>query len=518
MIFLKDWHSLTYNESKIYIPAKVNKEVFIKIAKQSLEEKNIWYVLRRFYLRAILIETKNKIFASADHCKSVSLFYCEKNFKISNNVERIQNSKKNLEIEKNFSYELLKSGYMSSNRTIFSNVKQLRAGEALIYDKKSNRLTTKKYFNYLPDSKNTKQEIDLLKIHEKILNEEFLRIIKKNKDKLILVPLSGGLDSRLIISKLVELGHKRIIAFSYGPKDSFEVRIAKKVCKILSVKWIYINQSSKDYKNYFDSKKIKKFWKFCDFYSTLPNNQDLLAIDYLKSKKIIDRNSIIINGQTGDFITGGHIPKSLIGNKIKKDILFKEIIKKHYSLLKFESKNKINLKNIINKIFNNIDKKIKTLVTLYEYWEYEERQSKFIIGGQRVYDFYDLQWELPFWSYSYVNFWKNVPYNFKINQYLYKTYLKKYDYKGLFTSIKIKNQGWGLFHRYWVKPISIFCKYILGRKIQNDFLSFAKYFDRFSYYYSAYGIREFLKYYKKLRNPNSLFVIKWVKLINEEFE
>ena len=54
------------------------------------------------------------------------------------------------------------------------------------------------------------------------------------------------------------------------------------------------------------------------FTQLFPNNQDLLAIDYLKSKKIIDRNSIIINGQTGDFITGGHIPKSLIGNKIKK--------------------------------------------------------------------------------------------------------------------------------------------------------------------------------------------------------
>ena len=121
-------------------------------------------------------------------------------------------------------------------------------------------------------------------------------------------------------------------------------------------------------------------------------------------------------------------------------------------------------------------------------------------------------------SYSYVNFWKNVPYKFKINQNLYKTYLEKYDYKGLFTSIKIKNQGWSLFHRFWVKPVSIFCKYILGNKIQKDFLSFAKYFDRFSYYYSAYGIREFLKYYKKLRNPNSLFVIKWVKLINEEFK
>ncbi len=70
----------------------------------------------------------------------------------------------------------------------------------------------------------------------------------------------------------------------------------------------------------------------------------MLAIDYLKSKKIIDRNSIIINGQTGDFITGGHIPKSLIGNKIKKDILFKEIIKKHYSLLNLNQKIKLILK------------------------------------------------------------------------------------------------------------------------------------------------------------------------------
>ncbi len=64
MIFLKDWHSLIYNESKIYTPEKVNKEVFIKIAKEFLDKKNIWYLLRRFYLRAILIETKNKDFAS----------------------------------------------------------------------------------------------------------------------------------------------------------------------------------------------------------------------------------------------------------------------------------------------------------------------------------------------------------------------------------------------------------------------------------------------------------------------
>ena len=518
MIFLIGWSSFFYNKITIYTPILVEKAILFKIAKEYLMKKNIWNLLNRFHVRAIVIESKTQIFASTDHCKSFSLFYSNNNFFISNKIDLIKEKKKNLVLEKDFSNELLFSGYMSGEKTIFTDIKQLRAGEALLYKKKSNKFKTNKYFNYLPDSKNNKTETELIKIHEEILNKEFLKIINENQNKLILVPLSGGLDSRLILSKLVELGHRKLLAFSYGPKNSFEVKTARKVSKMLSVKWLYINQNSNDYKNYFNSLRIIKFWKFGDFYSTLPNNQDLLAIHFLKSKKIVDKNCIIINGQTGDFISGGHIPNTLIGKKIKKENLVNEIINKHFSLLNCQTRNRTKLKSVILRTFNRIDKKVRDLASLYEYWEYEERQSKFIIGGQRVYDFYNLKWELPFWNFNYVDFWRNIPYELKLNQYLYKKYLTKYDYKGVFTKIKIKKQGWSFFQRVWIKPISIFCKYILGIKIQKKFISFAKYFDRFSFYYSAYGLREFIKYSKKIRNPNSLFVIKWVELINKEFK
>ena len=80
--------------------------------------------------------------------------------------------------------------------------------------------------------------------------------------------MSGGLDSRLIISKLAELGHKRIIAFSYGPKGSFEVKIAKKFVKFYLLNGYMLTKPQKIIKIIL-IQKIKKFWKFCDFYSTL---------------------------------------------------------------------------------------------------------------------------------------------------------------------------------------------------------------------------------------------------------
>ena len=59
------------------------------------------------------------------------------NFIISDNIKNILNKKKkNLELEDSFKLELLMSGYISDNRTIFKKIKQLEAGTQLIFFQK----------------------------------------------------------------------------------------------------------------------------------------------------------------------------------------------------------------------------------------------------------------------------------------------------------------------------------------------------------------------------------------------
>ena len=71
-------------------------------------------------------------------------------------------------------------------------------------------------------------------------------------DKTIYIPLSGGLDSRLIIAKFHEKNIKYIKSFSYGLKNNSDALIAK-VADHLDIKWDYI---------WFDKIKFRKLYSF----------------------------------------------------------------------------------------------------------------------------------------------------------------------------------------------------------------------------------------------------------------
>ena len=61
--------------------------------------------------------------------------------------------------------------------------------------------------------------------------------------------------------------------------------------------------------------------------------QGLYAIDELIKDKYISKEDIIVNGNSGDFITGGHVAKILDASVKSEDsnLLYNEIIEAHYA-------------------------------------------------------------------------------------------------------------------------------------------------------------------------------------------
>ena len=78
-------------------------------------------------------------------------------------------------------------------------------------------------------------------------------------------------------------------------------------------------------------------------------------------------------------------------NSLKTNIMLKSLEKK------------------IDELRNHKEYRNGKLEDIYEVWEYQERQVKFIIQGQRVYDYFGFDWYLPFWDASVVRFWSEMP-------------------------------------------------------------------------------------------------------------
>ena len=116
-------------------------------------------------------------------------------------------------------------GEILGNKTFFKGIEVLPPASIFMY--KNGEISMKQYwdFNYQPDYSKSEEEFvdELVKTFKKALE------IRMKDDYRYGVSLSGGLDSRVVVSAIDEDKRKDILSFTLGPLDCDEVKIAKKV-------------------------------------------------------------------------------------------------------------------------------------------------------------------------------------------------------------------------------------------------------------------------------------------------
>ena len=145
---------------------------------------------------------------------------------------------------------------------------------------------------------------------------------------------------------------------------------------------------------------------------------------------------------SGDYLTGSHIPKTLIGNRTeltdeeRKEQILEALLKKHYSLWRYlgtiDNKNLVadSLWNEIEKQTGGLPKNSNNDYGLYEFSEFKNRQSKYVITVQRVYEFFGYEWRLPLWDKEYLDYWENIESKYKIDRNLFVEVMHELDWGG----------------------------------------------------------------------------------------
>ncbi|MEW5766994.1 MAG: asparagine synthase-related protein [bacterium] len=465
---------------------------------------------------AVIVEQENRLMAAVDKIRSYPIFYVQKGetFAVSNSARALKNEYNLSEIDELSLLEFRMAGYVTGRETLFQHLYQLQAGEFLIRDKAEAKIERERYYLFYSEEVRDEKEEVLIEELDEITDKIFYRVIEEANGAPIWVPLSGGLDSRLVLCKLKQLGYDNLTAFSYGPPGNYEAKAAQYVAKQIGVPWRFVPLGMRESRDFFYSDTRKAYWEFSDGLCSIPNMQDIHALAKLGQEKILPSETVIINGQSGDFITGGHIPDTFLNHAPDMALLLDRAFEKHLSQW-LNLKTEENLKKIENKILSilKIDNRIlntQELSSRYECWEWQERQCKYVVNGQRIYDFLDIRWCLPLWDEEYLRFWPSIPLSLKYGQRLYKAYLDHFDFYECFKNVKPKIwrwPGWTL----GVVPVARLIKLLFGKRYSDLFYSYFKYIGHYRQFYAPYNLKDVIKKTPKIRGPISLNIETWLE-------
>ena len=413
---------------------------------------------------AIICKFAGGIVAATDRTASYPVYIskADTQIKISNHAPSLVSDISSLTMDMDGILSLEMAGYTIGQRSAVTGLHRLRPGEACLLNK--NRLKYWRYQKYFPNIAIASPSKHNLR---KELAETTLSTLDRVRDRAngrqIVIPLSAGMDSRLIVSGLKHLGTKNLVCFSYGLKDNFEAKAAKVIADTLGVEWHFIPLSVRQQRRFYNTPTYQNYLQFTHNYTSTPFQQDLYPLHSMLMSGTIDMDASIVNGNSGDFISGGHIPacirnmNALTGDTYTKFI--DEFIKKHLSLwdsrFTYEQRNRIG--NVLRSEIET-DGLLDDNMPAYAIWEWLEfvnRQSKYVISGQRIYDYLGFDWELPLWQDAYLDFWSRVPLSMKTNQLLYKGMLLQENWGGVWDRIPINQKA---ITPRWIIPVRSIAK------------------------------------------------------------
>ena len=345
---------------------------------------------------AVVLEDDRFVAMIVDSISSCPLFWSIKaeNIYISDDATSIANVTGSELAEENI-LEFLKSSYVTETETLFNGIYCLNPGSYVKINKIDGTVQCQQWFtlryDHMESYATTREQLFLE--FDKCLENVFSDLIIHLNGRMALIPLSGGCDSRIVATVFKRLKYPNVICFSYGQKGNSEAERSRKIANNLGFEWIFVEYNADVWNSIYRTELYEKFLSFSCRGRSIGCVQALPAILYIKNKKLVPDDAVVIPGHTLDVIMGSHLVQNQ--TEWKKQELVEYILNRHYGLRNCQ-KEYGNIKKWVCTISNTISG--ISIIDAYMQWEWRNRQSRFVANDVRTYEFAGFDYELPFWD------------------------------------------------------------------------------------------------------------------------
>ena len=367
---------------------------------------------------AVVVWPEGNVIAASDRLRSIPLFYAESRSRLllSPSAHALLNEVESPSISEDAAFEYLLAGFVTGADSLYEGIKQIQAGEILEYhpDAGGPGVMTHQYFQCFYDGNSSESEEDLECRLGELLERVLARYTGSLIGKQIVVPLSGGYDSRLIVGMLKRYGAENVLTFTYGVPGNDEATVSREVAAALGYDWEFVEYDSKAWDRCMNTEEMFRCWEHCCQGASLPLIQDFPAVRALiESGKVHD--AVFVPGHSLEIPAGSHIAWELHRpeNVDSLDALLQSLLDHHFLLWPGSEKVVASQEWLLERLESQLSTQdyhgSNWASVLNEKWELENRQAKFMVNSVRVYEFLGQGWALPFWDYEIMDFFLAVP-------------------------------------------------------------------------------------------------------------
>lgn len=349
---------------------------------------------------AIICDVGEKTILSVDHIRSIPLFYTSDEDIVGDSARKILGDISSQDFDPLSEIEYLQTMYVTGSDTLHPRLKQVEAGDLVILDNDSDQVDRRHHTRYLPQG--GRSSIGGL---EDAVDLAISRLCEYADGRPIWVLLSGGNDSRLILSKLLERGYGSLKALSFGRENCSDVVTSERIANATDVEREFVRYDRDRWHDWFHSDERSNYYQVANNIDSLPGFQAGPALSVLHQRGAIPDDVVFVTGQTIASI-GEHLPKRGFRSR---ETLVRYIYKKHYKLWGTDAKTRREMHSRIHDRLENTTNQ----PAAYEHWEWKERQSKFMSQDGLIYSFYGYDWWFPLFDPAVMDAWESLDINYR---------------------------------------------------------------------------------------------------------
>lgn len=350
-------------------------------------------------LFAAVFDSEKSVTLMTDHLRSWPLFYAVRGGEIhvADNAFDIANAVVGTHLDMQNAAEFLHAGFVVGGESLWEGVHQVPAGSTVRIDRRSGKVSVQLERRLRLREPGFSTVDDFTTAFDAAVDEAMARLYERADGRLIVLPLSAGLDSRLLATRLARDRYPRILTFTYGLPGSGEAEASRQIAQSLGLPWTMAEIDRSALQRSWNEASTVDFLRSVSGGASLPHIQDWYALKLLVADGSLPPGSVIIPGHT--VVSASRDVALRDRSSVSRHEVMGALAPWLFDL-RSAPEDALQLPHLQDKLaacFREIGfdgSRRSTLDAVRWFWQ-RERQAKYILNSVRAYEFFDLDWALP---------------------------------------------------------------------------------------------------------------------------